>query len=65
MQTKQQQVTDFLDKQAKAQRRSAAPSNTTNTFMDAVVTVIEFVIIGTPFAIAIAGFCGSFDALVK
>ena len=62
MQTKQQQVTDFLDKQAKAHCRSAAPSN---TFMDAVVTVIEFVIIGTPFAIAIAGFCGSFDALVK
>jgi hypothetical protein len=62
MQTKQQQVTKFLNKQAQA-HSSATPEPT--TVMGAVVTVIEFMILGAPFAIAIAGFCGAFDALVK
>ncbi len=67
MQTKQQQtVTKFLNKQAQTYYtadRDSAPEPT--TVMSAVATVLEFVIISMPFAIAIAGFCGAFDALVK
>ena len=60
MQTKQQQITHFLNKQAHAHKQqystAAQPS-----FMDAVVTALEFMIIAVPFAIAIVGFCGAFN----
>ena len=65
MQTiKQQQVTNFLNKQAQAHKQAYSTAAQPG-FMDAVVTAIEFAIIAVPFAIAIAGFCGAFDALVK
>jgi len=64
MQTKQQQVTAFLNKQAQAHKQQYSTAAQPG-FMDAVVTVLEFTIISVPFAIAIAGFCGAFDALVK
>lgn len=66
MQTKQQQtVTKFLNKQAQTHKQQYSTAARPTGFMHAVVTVIEFMIVGAPFAIAFAGFCGAFDVLVK
>lgn len=64
MQTKQQQVTNFLNKQAQAHKQQYSTAEQTG-FMNYVVTALEFVIVGLPFAIAFAGFFGAFDAVVK
>lgn len=53
MQTKQQTVQNFLNKQAP--RRETGPS--------VLVTAIQFIIIAMPMAIAVAGFCGAFEAI--
>lgn len=60
MQTKQQQVTRFLNKQAQAHKQQYSTAATPG-FMDAVVTTLEFMIVAVPFAIAIVGFCGAFN----
>jgi len=71
MQTKQQTVHNFLNKQAQTAHHTVSPETGTaapglfNTVMTAVVTTIQFIILAMPFAIAIAGFGGAFDALVK
>ena len=62
MQTKQQTVTKFLNKQAQTYYtadRDSVPEPT--TVMDTVVTVIQFVILTMPVAIAFAGFFGLLD----
>jgi|LakMenE18May11ns_1017448.scaffolds.fasta_scaffold8875353_1 hypothetical protein len=58
--TKQQQVTRFLNKQAQAHKQQYSTAAQTG-FMDHVVTALEFMIVAVPFAIAIVGFCGAFN----
>ena len=64
MQTKQQTVTNFLNKQAQTAPRTAG-LETGTAAPGVLVTAIQFVILSTPIAIAFAGFCGAFDALIK
>ena len=58
MQTKQQTVQNFLNKQANAR-------NTQYGVMNFVVDAVTWMLVATPIAIAFAGFCGAFDALIK
>jgi len=60
MQTKQQQVTRFLNKQANAHKQQYSTAEQTGV-MNHVVTALEFMIVAVPFAIAIVGFCGAFN----
>ena len=53
MQTKQQTLQNFLNKQAP--RRETSPS--------VLVTAIQFIILAMPMAITVAGFCGAFEAI--
>lgn len=64
MQTKQQTVQNFLNKQAQTAHRTAGPE-TGAAVPGVLVTAIQFIILAMPIAIAFAGFCGAFDALVK
>lgn len=64
MQTKQQTVHNFLNKQAQTAHRTADPETGTAA-PGVLVTAIQFIILAMPIAIAFAGFCGAFDALVK
>lgn len=58
MQTnKQQTVTQFLNKQAKANKQHG--------LLDFAVNAVQWLIIVTPMVIAFAGFFGAFDAIVK
>jgi hypothetical protein len=58
MQTKQQTVQNFLNKQANAR-------NTQYGVMNFMVDAVTWMLVATPITIAVAGFCGAFDALVK
>ena len=58
MQTKQQTVQNFLNKQANAR-------NTQYGVMNFMVDAVVWMLLATPITIAFAGFCGAFDALVK
>ena len=58
MQTKQQTVQNFLNKQANAR-------NTQYGVMNFMVDAVVWMLVATPITIAFAGFCGAFDALVK
>ena len=55
MQTKQQTITNFLNKQT---------SNTHYGVMNFMVDAVTWLIITTPIVVAFAGFCGAFDALL-
>jgi ABC-type phosphate transport system permease subunit len=57
MQTKQQTVTNFLNKQAQAR-------NTQYGVMNFMVDATMWMLLATPITIAFAGFCGAFDALL-
>ena len=58
MQTKQQTVQNFLNKQANAR-------NTQYGVMNFMVDAVTWMLVATPITIAFAGFCGAFDALLK
>ena len=64
MQTKQQTVQNFLNKQAQTAHHTASPETGTAA-PGPLVTAIQFIILAMPMALAFAGFCGAFDALVK
>jgi hypothetical protein len=64
MQTKQQTVHNFLNKQAQTAHRTVSPETGTAA-PGVLVTAIQFIILAMPIALAFAGFCGAFDALVK
>ena len=58
MQTKQQTITNFLNKQANAR-------NTQYGVMNFMVDAVMWMLLATPVTIAFAGFFGAFDALLK